>query len=152
MSEAVEISDLRVAYEGDVEILRSVSLSGAANTMTAIIGPNGAGKSTLLKGVAGVAPVTGGKVLLGDKPVTGLSTAQRVEAGVAFVPQEASVFGQMTVLENIRLGGWTRRRDRAWLNRRIEFCSELFASIRPHLDRRAGDLSGGQQKLVSPAA
>ena len=151
MSEPVDIKELRVAYESDVEILRGVSLFGAANTMTAIIGPNGAGKSTLLKGVAGVAPVTGGTVHLGGKLITKLATAQRVEAGVAFVPQEASVFGQMTVIENIRLGGWTRRKDRAWLNRRIEFCSELFASIRPHLDRRAGDLSGGQQKLVEIA-
>ena len=151
MSEAVEISGLRVAYEADVEILRGVSLSGPANTMTAIIGPNGAGKSTLLKGVAGVAPVTRGEVRLGEKRIDRLSTAMLVEAGVSFVPQETSVFDQMTVVENIRLGGWTRRRDKAWLDQRIAVCGDLFASIRPHLARNAGDLSGGQQKLVEIA-
>ncbi|BCG97824.1 ABC transporter ATP-binding protein [Mesorhizobium sp. 131-2-1] len=151
MSAAIEIAGLRVAYEADVEILRGVSLSGPANTMTAIIGPNGAGKSTLLKGVAGVAPVTGGEIHLGDKRIDRLSTAELVQYGVSFVPQEASVFGQMTVAENIRLGGWTRRREKAWLEKRIEICGNLFASIRPHLDRYAGDLSGGQQKLVEIA-
>jgi branched-chain amino acid transport system ATP-binding protein len=151
MSEAIKISGLSVAYEADVEILRGVSLSGSANTMTAIIGPNGAGKSTLLKGVAGVAPVTGGEVRLGDKRIDRLTTTQLVQAGVSFVPQEASVFGQMTVAENIRLGGWTRRHEKAWLENRLVVCGNLFASIRPHLERRAGDLSGGQQKLVEIA-
>jgi len=151
MSEAIEISGLRVAYECDVEILRGVDLSGAANCVTAIIGPNGAGKSTLLKGIAGVAPVTRGEIRLGDRRVEGLSTVKLVEAGISFVPQESSVFGQMTVAENLRLGGWHRRRERGWLEQRIRECGELFESIRPHLDRKAGDLSGGQQKLVEIA-
>lgn len=151
MSVPIEISGLRVAYEHDVEILRGVNLCGPANSVTAIIGPNGAGKSTLLKGVAGVAPVTGGQVRLGDKRVEGLSTVRLVEAGISFVPQEASVFGQMTVAENLRLGGWHRRRDRDWLEQRVKTCGELFESIRPHLERKAGDLSGGQQKLVEIA-
>jgi len=151
MSVPIEIDGLRVAYEHDVEILRGVNLSGAADSMTAIIGPNGAGKSTLLKGVAGVAPVTGGEVRLADKRVDGLSTVKLVESGIAFVPQESSVFGQMTVAENLRLGGWHRRKERDWLDERIAVCGELFESIRPHLDRKAGDLSGGQQKLVEIA-
>ncbi|MFZ5671709.1 MAG: ABC transporter ATP-binding protein [Pseudomonadota bacterium] len=151
MSEAITIKGLRVAYESDIEILRGVDLAGGANTLTAIIGPNGAGKSTLLKGVAGVAPVTGGEIDLGGRRIEALSAAQRVAAGVSFVPQEASVFGQMTVLENLRLGGWHRRKDKAWLESRIAFCGDLFHSIKPHLDRRAGDLSGGQQKLVEIA-
>lgn len=151
MSVPIEIKGLRVAYEQDVEILRGVSLTGAADSMTAIIGPNGAGKSTLLKGVAGVAPVTGGEVRIGGKRVDGLSTARLVQSGISFVPQESSVFGQMTVAENLRLGGWHRRHERGWLDERIRACGELFESIRPHLERKAGDLSGGQQKLVEIA-
>jgi branched-chain amino acid transport system ATP-binding protein len=151
MSEAITIKGLRVAYESDIEILRGVDMLGGANTLTAIIGPNGAGKSTLLKGIAGVAPVTGGEIHLGGQRIEALNAAQRVGAGVSFVPQEASVFGQMTVLENLRLGGWHRRKDKAWLERRIAFCGDLFHSIKPHLERRAGDLSGGQQKLVEIA-
>ncbi|MGE3872624.1 MAG: ABC transporter ATP-binding protein [Parvibaculaceae bacterium] len=151
MSEAIAIKGLRVAYESDIEILRGVDMAGGANTLTAIIGPNGAGKSTLLKGVAGVAPVTGGEIHLGGQRIEALTSAQRVAAGVSFVPQETSVFGQMSVIENLRLGGWHRRKDKAWLDRRIDFCGGLFQSIKPHLDRRAGDLSGGQQKLVEIA-
>ncbi len=113
MSASIEISGLRVAYDRDVEILRGVDLIGGANAMTAIIGPNGAGKSTLLKGVAGVAPVVGGEIRLGSSRVEGLSTVALVAAGISFVPQESSVFGQMTVAENLRLGGWHRRRDSA---------------------------------------
>jgi branched-chain amino acid transport system ATP-binding protein len=151
MSEAIEVRGLRVAYESDVEILRGVDLSGAANSVTAIIGPNGAGKSTLLKGIAGVAPVTRGEIRLGGKRVEGLSTVQLARSGISFVPQEPSVFGQMTVAENLRLGGWRRRGDGDWLERRVRDCGQLFESIRPHLDRKAGDLSGGQQKLVEIA-
>jgi branched-chain amino acid transport system ATP-binding protein len=151
MSEAIAIKGLRVAYESDIEILRGVDMAGGANSLTAIIGPNGAGKSTLLKGVAGVAPVTSGEIHLGGQRIEALTAARRVAAGVSFVPQEASVFGQMTVAENLRLGGWHRRKDKAWLDRRIAFCGDLFQSIRPHLDRGAGDLSGGQQKLVEIA-
>lgn len=151
MSVSIEISGLRVAYDRDVEILRGVDLIGGANAMTAIIGPNGAGKSTLLKGVAGVAPVVGGEIRLGSSRVEGLSTVALVAAGISFVPQESSVFGQMTVAENLRLGGWHRRGDSAWLENRITLCGGLFESIRPHLNRRAGELSGGQQKLVEIA-
>jgi ABC-type branched-subunit amino acid transport system ATPase component len=109
MSEAITIKGLRVAYESDIEILRGVDMAGDANTLTAIIGPNGAGKSTLLKGVAGVAPVTGGEIHLGERRIEALAAAQRVAAGVSFVPQETSVFGHMSVAENVRLGGWHRR-------------------------------------------
>jgi branched-chain amino acid transport system ATP-binding protein len=151
MSLPIEISGLRVAYESGVEILRGVNLSGAADSMTAIIGPNGAGKSTLLKGVAGVAPVTRGEIRLGGKRVEGLPTVELVKSGISFVPQESSIFGQMTVAENLRLGGWHRRNERDWLDRRVRDCGDLFESIRPHLERKAGDLSGGQQKLVEIA-
>ena len=151
MSEALSITDLRVAYESDIEILRGVDMAVGANMLTAVIGPNGAGKSTLLKGIAGVAPVTRGEIRLGDQRIEHLTAAERVAAGVSFVPQEASLFGQMTVFENLRLGGWHRRNDKDWLARRIAFCGDLFQSVRPHLERRAGDLSGGQQKLVGIA-
>ena len=151
MSTAIDIQNLRVAYEREVEILRGVSLHGAANAITAIIGPNGAGKSTLLKGIAGVAPVTGGEIWLDGTRIDRRSTVDLVGFGVSFVPQESSIFGQMTVAENLRIGGWYRRRDRNWLEERIRYCGEMFESVRPHLARRAGELSGGQQKLVEIA-
>lgn len=151
MSREIVIRNLRVAYERDIEILRGIDLTGAADAMTVIIGPNGAGKSTLLKGIAGVAPVIGGEILLGGERVDGRSTIELVRSGISFVPQESSLFGQMTVAENLRMGGWRRRKDKAWLEDRVERCGTMFESIKDHLHRRAGELSGGQQKLVEVA-
>ncbi len=151
MSNYLEVRGLRVSYERDIEILRGVNLVAKQSRTTVIIGPNGAGKSTFLKGLAGVAPVTGGEVCLRGQRVDGLTSVQLVGKGIAFVPQDSSVFGQMTVEENLRLGGWTIRDNRALVDQRIEVCLQLFDSIRALRGRRAGDLSGGQQKLVEIA-
>jgi branched-chain amino acid transport system ATP-binding protein len=82
---------------------------------------------------------------------TGLPPRRLVEIGLAFVPQEHSLFPEMSVEENIRLGGWLRRRDRAWLKQRIREVSELFPGLAAKLDAPAGSLSGGQQKMVELA-
>lgn len=151
MSNYLEVRGLRVAYERDIEILRGVDLVARQRSTTVIIGPNGAGKSTFLKGLAGVAPVTGGEVRLEGQRVDGKSSVDLVAKGIAFVPQESSVFAQMTVEENLRLGGWTLRGNRAAVDKRVEICLQLFDSIKNFRQRKAGDLSGGQQKLVEIA-
>lgn len=150
MSARLSVDALHVAYERDIAILRGVDLAMDGG-LTAIIGPNGAGKSTLLKAVAGLAPVIGGTVTFDGVRLDGLSAPAIRGRGVAFVAQEDSVFSDMTVRENLRLGGWIRRGERAWLDQRIEECAALFPAIVPHLDRRAGLLSGGQRKLVEVA-
>ncbi|MDQ0469221.1 ABC transporter ATP-binding protein [Labrys wisconsinensis] len=151
MSGFLAVDGLRVAYERDIEILRGVDLGIEAGGLAAIIGPNGAGKSTLLKAVAGLAPVVGGTTTFLGARIDGLSPPALRRLGIAFVAQEDSVFPEMSVRENLRLGGWVRRKERAWLDRRIEECAALFPAIVPHLDRRAGLLSGGQRKLVEVA-
>lgn len=151
MNNYLEVQGLRVSYERDIEILRGVDLVAKQASTTVIIGPNGAGKSTFLKGLAGVAPVTGGEIRLQGNRVEGLSSVQLVSKGIAFVPQESSVFGQMTVEENLRLGGWTLRSKPALVDQRVEICLQLFDSIKNFRERKAGDLSGGQQKLVEIA-
>lgn len=145
------ISGLQVAYSRDISILRGVDCHARAGQITGIIGPNGAGKSTLLKGVAGLAPTTGGELFIDGRRVTGTPAQRLRDAGVAFVPQEHSVFPEMSVRENLRLGGWTRRRQRAWLRRRIDFCCHLFPELAERLSMMAGDLSGGQQRLLEIA-
>ena len=151
MSEILKIRGLKVAYERDIQILRGVDLTMQEGALAAIIGPNGAGKSTLLKALAGVAPVVGGEVSLFDAPLRSGSAQDMRARGIAFVPQEDSVFSDMTVRENLRMGGWTRRRERDWLEARIHHCAAMFPALAPHLDRRAGLLSGGQRKLVEVA-
>jgi ABC-type branched-subunit amino acid transport system ATPase component len=147
----LKVHELRVAYHSDTEILRGVNLSAAEGCITAVIGPNGAGKSTLVRAIAGLAPVTGGSITLGALDVTRLAPAHRLRLGMALIPQDRSIFPDMTVHENLRMGGWLRRRDRAWLKQRIAAVSEVFPDIHRLLERPAGDLSGGQQKLVEIA-
>ncbi len=148
---ALVISELRVAYERDIEILRGVDLRASRSKITAVIGPNGAGKSTLLRAVAGLAPVVGGRVELDGRTVTGSSTATMVRLGVAFVPQERSVFPEMTIRENLVLGGWHRRSEHAWLADRITAVCAQFPVLGLRLDEAAGNLSGGQQKALEIA-
>lgn len=151
MTEFLRVSGLKVAYERDILILRGLDLAMREGSLTAVIGPNGAGKSTLLKAVAGLAPVVGGSVTLQSARIDGCSPVAVRRHGIAFVAQEDSTFGDMTVRENLRLGGWIRRSERGWLEQRIRACAEMFPAITPHLDRRAGLLSGGQRKLVEVA-
>ncbi len=151
MTDFLEVKGLKVAYERDIEIVRGIDLTMREGQLTAIIGPNGAGKSTLLKGIAGLAPVVGGSIRFEGRSIEGLDSASIRRHGIAFVAQEDSVFPDMTVVENLQLGGWVRRTDRAWLKERVTYCAELFPALRPHLDRRAGLLSGGLRKLVEVA-
>ncbi len=151
MSDLLRVDGLKVAYERDIQILRGLDLVMREGSLTAIIGPNGAGKSTLLKAVAGLAPVIGGSITLGVERIEGRDPVAVRRRGIAFVAQEDSTFGDMTVRENLQLGGWIRRSERVWLAERVEACGRLFPAITPHLDRRAGLLSGGQRKLVEVA-
>ncbi|MDQ2801233.1 MAG: ABC transporter ATP-binding protein [Pseudomonadota bacterium] len=151
MTDFLRIDGIKVAYERDIQILRGLNLCMREGSLTAIIGPNGAGKSTLLKAVAGLAPIVGGTATFLGNRIDGLDPASIRRRGIAFVAQEDSAFSDMTVRENLRLGGWVRRGERAWLEERIALCAQLFPAIVPHLDRRAGLLSGGQRKLVEVA-
>lgn len=145
------VSNCNVAYSRDITILRDISCSARDRAITGIIGPNGAGKSTLLKGIAGFAPVSQGDVRIDDRPISGTPSQRLRDFGIAFVPQAHSLFAEMSVRENLRMGGWTRRRDKQWLRRRIDSCCELFPELHGHLARAAGDLSGGQQRLLEIA-
>lgn len=145
------VADCQVAYSRDITILRDITCNARAGHITGIIGPNGAGKSTLLKGIAGFAPVSEGEVCVDGRPVTGSPSRRLRDFGIAFVPQAHSLFPEMTVRENLRMGGWTRRRDKAWLRRRMSACCELFPEFDGQMSMAAGDLSGGQQRLLEIA-
>ncbi len=151
MTDILKVRGLKVAYVRDIEILRGVDLDMKQGSVTVVIGPNGAGKSTLLKALAGLAPVTAGQVTLFDTKISRVTAKDMRAHGISFVPQEDSTFADMTVRENLRMGGWMRRHDAAWLAERINHCAGVFPALAPHLDRRAGLLSGGQRKLVEVA-
>ncbi len=132
-------------------ILRGVNLKAEPGRITVILGPNGAGKSTLLKAVSGFLPPEEGSIRLGDTEVGSLPPHRHIEHGIALLPQGRSTFPELTVVENIELGGWTMRGDRKRLRESVEAMFVRYPHLQPLRDRAAGSLSGGQQRAVEIA-
>lgn len=143
---ALAVEDLCAGYGGG-DILHDVSFTVPAGEITCIVGPNGAGKSTLLASVSGLLRPRRGKILLHGEPVAGRSPRQLLALGLVHVPQQHSLFRDMTVAENLDLGGYTIG-DRRLLARRRDQVHEMFPEVAGWAPKKAGSLSGGQQRLV----
>jgi branched-chain amino acid transport system ATP-binding protein len=102
----------------------------------------------LLRSIFGFAPIVGGTVEVFGQDVTGASAARLIECGVVLIPQERSIFPEMTVYENLQMGAWASKKGRAWCKSRIEQMCDEFPTVKDSLHKRGGNLSGGQQKLV----
>lgn len=136
---------------GDLQVLFDANLVVGDGDVLALLGTNGSGKSTLLKVVSGVLPATGGRVWLQGRDITSWSARQRVEAGLVMVPGGRGVFPSLTVTENLRVAGWLVRHDRGEQARRSEQVLELFPNLRRRLSVPAGQLSGGEQQMLTLA-
>ena len=143
----LRIEGLTAGYVRDLPILREVSLRAESGRLTVIIGPNGAGKSTLIKGIAGLVPVSGGRVSLGGRDITGLRPDGMGTEGLAYVPQTDNIFRQLTISENLALV-LRRNPDRA--ARRAALYT-LFPALADKREARAGALSGGQRQMLAVA-
>ena len=139
-----------VAGYGQGDILRGVDLDVPSGTVTCVIGPNGAGKSTVLRTVSGLLRARSGTISLDGESLGSLAPREVLARGVVHVPQERSLFPQMTVWENVLMGAHVLG-DRAYARRRIEEVAERFPIVRERRHSRAGSLSGGEQKLVELA-
>jgi ABC-type branched-subunit amino acid transport system ATPase component len=136
-----------VAGYGGGDVLRGVTFAVPRGQITCVVGPNGAGKSTVMKVISGLLKPRLGTVTLRGEKLTGKSPRQVLTAGVVQVPQNHSLFKDMTVRENIELGGYILP-DRAKVASRIDAVFDLFPQVREWAGKRAGELSGGQQRLV----
>ncbi len=141
------VVDGLVAGYGGGDVLRGVSMTVAEGGITCVVGPNGAGKSTLLGTISGLLRPRLGSVSLRGQTLTGKNPRQILELGVVQVPQNHSLFRDMTVRENIELGGYILR-DRSLVGRRLDTVVATFPEITDWLGKKAGSLSGGQQRLV----
>jgi ABC-type branched-subunit amino acid transport system ATPase component len=139
-----------VAGYGGGDVLHEVSLSVAEGGITCVVGPNGAGKSTLLASISGLLRPKRGSITLHGESIVGKSPRQILGMGVVHVPQNHSLFREMTVRENIDLGGYTLA-GRPLLARRRAHVEEMFPQIADWAAKKAGSLSGGQQRLVEIA-
>jgi ABC-type branched-subunit amino acid transport system ATPase component len=136
---------------GGSHVLQGVDLHCAPGTITCIVGPNGAGKSTVLRVVSGLLAPSEGTVHLDGEAIGGRAPDAILKAGIAQVPQSHALFPQMTVRENVMLGGYTIRRNRDLLQQRYREVSELVPIVADRSDQHAGNLSGGQRRMVEIA-
>jgi ABC-type branched-subunit amino acid transport system ATPase component len=143
----LRVEKVTAGYGGS-PIIEDVSLDVRKGKITAIVGPNGAGKSTLLKAISGVIRTTSGHVFVLDHETTNLPPEKLVRRKLAYVPQVANTFPDLTVRENLEMGGYTRRHGVA---QRIDELGELFPDLKKSLRRKAGALSGGQRSMLAMA-
>jgi branched-chain amino acid transport system ATP-binding protein len=133
---------------GGGDVLQGLDLEVERGSITCIVGPNGAGKSTVLRVVSGLLRPRLGTIHLEDAEITRVPPREVLKLGIVQVPQSNGVFPHMTVRENVMLGGYPLRRDRALLKRRLAEVEELFPVVRERGPERAGNLSGGQRRMV----
>jgi branched-chain amino acid transport system ATP-binding protein len=143
----LEISDLEVAY-GDFQVLWGISLTVPEGKISCLLGTNGSGKSTLLNAVAGMVRPMAGHVRFEGQPITGLLTHDLVDRGLVLVPERRRLYPDMTVWENLWMGGWSRR-ARAARATSIEEVYRHFPDLREKAAQRVDELSGGQQQMVA---
>ncbi len=137
------------AHYGAAQALFGVSLDVATGETVALVGANGAGKSTLLKALMGLVKPSGGTILLDGKPVTGRSPARMVRLGLALSPEGREVFGDLSVQENLKLGGIPLRLSRKDEDTRIEEVFARFPKLSERSQQLAGTLSGGEQQMLA---
>lgn len=144
----LEIRDLDVGYYKDLNILQGLNFKVRENQITAILGANGVGKSTALKAVFGFLRPNAGEILLEGESIIEVPTYERILKGLAYIPQQPGVFKDMTVQENLELGGWTFRRNKKLVREKMEANYARFPLLRDKRKQITGELSGGQQRMV----
>jgi ABC-type branched-subunit amino acid transport system ATPase component len=137
-----------VAGYGGGDVLQGVDLEVERGSISCIVGPNGAGKSTVLRAVSGLLRPRLGDIALEGSDICGRAPAEILAMGVSQVPQSDALFPNITVRENVLMGAYIIRRDRALVRRRYEQVAELFPVLRERAGDRAGNLSGGQRRMV----
>ncbi|NQU56497.1 MAG: ABC transporter ATP-binding protein [Rhodospirillales bacterium] len=144
----LETIGLDVGYYKDLNILQELKIKARKNQITAILGANGVGKSTALKAIFGFLRPNAGQILLDGEDIMDVPTHRRILKGLAYIPQNPGVFKDMTVEENLELGGWTFRKDKNQVRKKIEANYERFPVLRDKRKQITGELSGGQQRMV----
>ena len=146
MSEILNVSQLRAGY-GAVEVLRGVDLTVNAGETVALLGSNGAGKTTLNGVLSGLVKARSGHVNFEGHDITGWHARKVVQAGLIHVPEGRKVFPNLSVLENLSLGAFTRGRERRDAN--LEKSFSIFPRLRERVKQLAGTLSGGEQQMLA---
>ena len=148
-TDVLQVTDAVGGY-GRMTILNGLTLAVRRAAITTVIGPNGAGKSTLFKAIFGMLALRSGSIVLEGADVTGASQARLLGMGVCYVPQGRNIFPELSVRDNLELGGYALGSPAA-MRGRVETALDRFAILREKAGAQAGTLSGGQQKLLEIA-
>jgi len=146
MTPLLEVVDLKVTYDR-IEAVRGVSLEVAAGEIVTLIGANGAGKSSILRAISGLQPISGGSLRFAGVDLTPWPPQVRAQRGIAHVPEGRGIFGNLTVLENLRLGAYGRRDDQIQAD--IDRVLDLFPRLAERRDQWGNTLSGGEQQMLA---
>lgn len=145
----LKITDLASGY-GSRTVLHEVALEVSAGSIVTVLGANGAGKSTLMKTIVGIIPRSGGTITMDGRPLDNRTPDRALAQGIALVPEQRELFSQMSVGDNLMLGGF-RRRDRKAIAADIEHVISLFPILGKRMRQPAGLLSGGEQQMLAIA-
>ena len=148
LPDVLSIRDLRISY-GSIEVIHGISLDVHEGECVALIGANGAGKTSTLKAICGLVPVGGGSITLQQEDITNLSGHAIVQAGVTMCPEGRQVFPQMSTLQNLRMGAYSRKDPEQ--DSDIEKMLDMFPILRERKQQAAGTLSGGEQEMLAIA-
>ena len=144
----LEVKNLYVGYYRDLNILQDLTLTARARQITTILGANGVGKSTALKAIYGFLKPNDGDVFLDGKSIIRVAPHRRILNGLAYIPQQPGIFRDMTVEENLELGGWTFKGNKKQVRQKIEENYARFPILFEKRKQTTGELSGGQQRMV----
>ena len=142
----LEIRNLTAHY-GHSQVLYDISIDVKSGEFVSIIGANGAGKSTLMKVIMGLVPVSAGSLLFKGNDISRLDPWQRAGMKIGYVPEGRRVFGELTVAENLRIGGWVE--PPADLPRRVEHVVSIFPRLGERMNQAARTMSGGEQQMLA---
>ena len=143
----LQVNDLVVSY-GGIEALKGISFKVNEGEIATLIGANGAGKSTTLRAITGLVPVKSGSIIYDGEDITRMDTQKIVEHGIALVPEGRRVFANLTVLENLKIGAYLRK-DKAQIEKDIQYIYKLFPRLQERSWQLAGTLSGGEQQMLA---
>ncbi|HHW41222.1 MAG TPA: ABC transporter ATP-binding protein [Syntrophomonadaceae bacterium] len=143
----LEVRDLSVFF-GNIRALHGISFDVQEGEIVTLIGANGAGKTTTLRTISALNRPTGGEILFRGKPITGMKPHKIVSMGISHVPEGRRIIGNLTVLENLKMGAYTRT-DRAEIQASLEEVFQRFPRLKERSRQLAGTLSGGEQQMLA---
>jgi branched-chain amino acid transport system ATP-binding protein len=147
MTALLEITNLSLGY-GKIAAVKEISLSVNEGQVVCLIGANGAGKTTTLRGLSGLLSPRGGEIRFAGEKIGGAKPHRIARAGLIHVPEGRQVFAEMTIADNLKMGGYLIS-DRALMKQRLDHVLELFPRLRQRLTQLAGSLSGGEQQMLA---